>query len=83
MRERGYDRTLRAGQSLLTFIVSRSRRHGLRADQPRIVFDFHDNGMDVTYYGNIDADERLSYSKIEYTSRIDILMRQLKTKDID
>jgi hypothetical protein len=43
----GCDRKLRAGQSLEVFIVSRSRDHGLRPDQPRIVFCFHDDVMDV------------------------------------
>ncbi|TWU28987.1 DsbA family protein [Novipirellula artificiosorum] len=49
MRSRGYDRRLRAGQSLWTLILSRSRRHGLREEQQAIAFMFHeeDNGMDV------------------------------------
>jgi hypothetical protein len=40
LREAGYDRTLRAGQSMFTFIVSRSRRHGLHPEQSRINFEF-------------------------------------------
>jgi hypothetical protein len=40
LRSQGYDRTLRAGQSMFTFILSRSRRHGLRADQSSINFEF-------------------------------------------
>ena len=48
LRHDGYDRKLRAGQSLFAFTVSRSRRHGLRPDQPWIVFHFHDSLMDMT-----------------------------------
>jgi hypothetical protein len=82
MRERGYDRTLRAGQSMYTFIVSKSRRHGLRTDQPRIIFDFQDNGMDVIYL-EIDREEKLSCPKIEYTPQIDDLMKRLEAENID
>lgn len=48
LRRDGYDRKLRAGQSLFAFTVSRSRRHGLRPDQPWIAFQFHDRVMDMT-----------------------------------
>lgn len=41
MRQKGYDERLRAGTSLYTLILSRSRRHGLRSDQASIMF-FHD-----------------------------------------
>ena len=37
-RSLGYDRKLRAGQSLDAFVVSRSRVHGLRTEQPMIAF---------------------------------------------
>ena len=47
LRLDGYDRKLRAGQSMWTFFVSRSRRHGLRHGQPRVSFEFHDTGMNV------------------------------------
>jgi hypothetical protein len=47
LRRAGYDRTFRAGQSLVALILSRSRRHGLRPEQPRICFQFSlsDNEM--------------------------------------
>jgi hypothetical protein len=35
MRRAGYDKVLRAGMSMWTLMLSRSRRHGLRNDQPR------------------------------------------------
>lgn len=50
LRERGYDRQLRAGQSMFTFIVSRSREYGLRRDQPFLAFDMlEQGGMAVTF----------------------------------
>jgi hypothetical protein len=47
LRRAGYDRNLRAGQTIDIFIVSRSRHHGLRPDQSRVAFCFHEDGMDV------------------------------------
>ncbi len=47
IRKAGYDRTLRAGQSLMTLILSRSRRHGLQKGQPCIYLDFHNNEIIV------------------------------------
>jgi hypothetical protein len=47
IRNAGFDRSLRAGQSLMTLIVSRSRRHGLRAGQPTISFNFSKFAIDV------------------------------------
>lgn len=47
MRRAGYDRVLRAGQSLSSLGLSRSRRHGLRAEQPCLWFDFHGGVMNV------------------------------------
>ena len=44
MREAGYDRVLRAGQSVYYLGLSRSRRHGLRPDQPCLWFDLAPNG---------------------------------------
>jgi hypothetical protein len=82
MRERGYDRTLRAGHSMYTFIVSKSRRHRLEKGQPRLMFDFQDNAMDVIYL-EADSEEKFSCPKIEYTSQINDLMRRLEAKDID
>lgn len=44
MRAKGYDKHLRAGQSMFTFIVSRSIKHGLRLDQACIAFGPDFNG---------------------------------------
>jgi hypothetical protein len=47
LRQVGYDRKLRAGQSLDTFVVSRSRRHGLQAEQPIVGFHIYEGKMEV------------------------------------
>jgi hypothetical protein len=55
LRIKGFDRTLRAGTALTTFIVSRSRQHGLRRGQARIIFSvYRDNTMNVRYFENIE-----------------------------
>jgi hypothetical protein len=48
LRDAGYDRTLRAGQSVSTFIVSRSRAHGMQQDQPSIALYPRDDRVLVT-----------------------------------
>ena len=47
MRDAGYDRVLRAGQSMSIMGLSRSQDQGLRDDQPRIWFAFNGKDMDV------------------------------------
>jgi hypothetical protein len=57
LRDEGYARKLRAGQSMWTFILSRSRRNCLRATQSRIEFRFspNDDTMDVTVNNGTQA----------------------------
>lgn len=47
MREAGYDRVLRAGQSMSIMGISRSREQGLRDDQPKLWFEFNGTSMNV------------------------------------
>lgn len=44
LRRAGYDRKLRAGASVWRFVLSRSRRYGLRDEQPFISFVFRREG---------------------------------------
>jgi hypothetical protein len=49
LREAGYDHVLRAGQSIHILGLSRSRKHGLRDDQPSVWIELFPNGtMRVT-----------------------------------
>lgn len=81
MRQAGYDKMLRAGTSLWRLVVSRSRRHGLRTDQPWIGFAIRGNDMDVLV--NMDGEEMLSGLEIAFTSRIDARLKRLAEKTID
>jgi hypothetical protein len=73
MRQHGYDKTLRAGQSIMYFVVSRSRKHGLRPDQPHIVFDFE------TWHGLWQQAEALSKlgQPHSYPSTVDISLHNM------
>ena len=82
MRGRGYDRTLRAGQSLWSLILSRSRRHGLREEQPAIQFWFSDEGMGVHHTFDRIGSEPKPVA-IELTDEIDRLLQRLQSEPID
>jgi len=79
LRQAGYDRKLRAGQSLEVFIVSRSRDHGLRPDQPRIVFCFHDGVMDVLE-GN---EPKVRNANISLSGPVQAVLARLLSRDIN
>lgn len=81
MRQKGYDTSLRAGQSLSSLIVSRSRRHGLREGQPTIAFAFGKNGMEV--YSHLDEQKKMTCAEIELTPEIEDLLKALEAKSID
>lgn len=81
MRAHGFDKTLRAGQSLYKLILSRSRRHGLRNNQNSISFsfDYIASRMEV----RISQGEKFEFSKIEYNDTIDKLLRTIELEEID
>ncbi len=84
MRSRGYDKTLRAGQSLWSLILSRSRRHGMRREQPCIQFWFRNDGMDViNYIEDCRNSTKIPYTRIEFTPEIEGLLSQLQSGAID
>ena len=81
MRERGFERTLRAGQSLYTLILSRSRRHGLRENQNSISFSFNfiESAMEV----RTPKGEKLEFDRIVYNDTIEKLLRTIERERID
>jgi hypothetical protein len=81
LRAAGYDRTLRAGQSLWYLIVSRSRRHGLRHEQPSIAFGFEGGRLDVKVF--IGKPEEHHFESIALTPELDTLLKRLVANDID
>ncbi len=80
MRRRGYDHTLRAGQSLYTLILSRSRRHGLREGQPHISFQFRKEGMDVLT--ETRGSETVSIPRIGLTREVEDRLNALAAEAI-
>jgi len=79
LRQAGYDRKIRAGQSLELFIVSRSRNHGLRPDQPRVIFCFHDDVMDV-----LEGDEpTVRNTDIFLSGPVQAALARLLSRDIE
>ncbi|MEX2666280.1 hypothetical protein [Candidatus Uabimicrobium amorphum] len=74
MRKSGYDRLLRAGTTLLSLGLSRSRRHGLREGQPCIWFEFNGVTMDVYAYFTSTVLEK---HPIKFTAEIEQLLQKL------
>ncbi|WP_159288299.1 hypothetical protein [Tenacibaculum maritimum] len=65
MRKLGLDAKLRAGQSLWSFILSRSRRHGLKEDASHVEITFlGDNKMSIK--SNLNGKKTSLESKVEY-----------------
>ena len=81
MREKGFERTLRAGQSLYTLVLSRSRRHGLRENQNSISFSFNfiKSAMEV----RTQTGDKLEFDRIEYNDTIEKLLRTVELESID
>lgn len=80
MREKGYDRKLRAGQSLFYVGLSRSRRHGLRGEQPCIWFHFNPPIMTVrAEFASVTLEEH----PLELTHKLEGLLEALIQFDID
>ncbi|MBI5928604.1 MAG: hypothetical protein HY862_04805 [Chloroflexi bacterium] len=84
LRERGYDRKFRAGQSLTAFIISRSIRHGLRNDQAKVYFDPRPDGtMRVSYQKRPNPDIVIEVDRMELTPEIEPLLQKLLEQPID
>lgn len=80
LRDEGYDSVLRAGQSMWSFIVSRSRRHGLRQGQPHIVFDFVGEELVMRIW---DSARPVRLPRAELTPQVDAALRRLAETAID
>lgn len=84
LRSLGYDKTLRAGTSLYTLVLSRSRNWGLREDQhflaiePKIQHDFI-----VWYADGSNPAEKLRAGNLIGDDTFRILLNQLSSQPID
>lgn len=82
LRTRGYDRQLRAWQSMSTLFVSRSREHHLRIDQPSLAFDLIDSRVAI----QLDAEHVhvvLWQDDVTITPQIENLLIALLAHPID
>ncbi|MFZ0273807.1 MAG: hypothetical protein WB524_06125 [Acidobacteriaceae bacterium] len=81
LRRAGYDRKLRAGQSIWSFIVSRSRRPRLRPEQPLVSFQFRQNSMEVFSRGQ--DEERIFEIPISMSDTVERVLERLSQRPID
>jgi len=83
LRERGYDKQLRAGQSLLLFILSRSRQHGLRSEQACLFVELLREGGMTVYYSDSSEKITIEMQSIELTKELEELIARLLAQPID
>jgi len=83
LRSRGFDKTLRAGQSHKTLILSRSRRPRLRFEQPRIeiLFDQSRDAMEVRT--NFPDGKQSETMPIAVTEPLEHMMLKLQSYPVD
>ena len=82
LREYGYDHQLRAGSSLTRFIVSRSRRNGLRQDQASICFWFNDDSFEVSF-DKVHSETKTSFSNYQVSDELRIMLDELVLTEIN
>ena len=84
MQKRGYDRQLRAGQSLHTLILSRSRDYDLRAGQATVHINLRkEGGMTVSYWEKPDRSIEITTERVEITPEVEQLLARLLAQPID
>ncbi len=75
----GFDKTIRAGQSLTTLMLSKSRRHGLSEHQPFLAFEFRSESVHIhTEKGEIDQ-----LDNIKINEKIVNLIKELEKEPIN
>jgi hypothetical protein len=83
LRAQGYDRQFRAGQQLTTFILSRSRKHGLRGGQAQLsIFIDKQGGMTVRYYDS-DTLGKIEVERAGLIPEIELWLKRLLAHPID
>jgi hypothetical protein len=84
LRERGYDRQLRAGQSLTNFVLSRSLNHGLRPEQAALGIEvLLEGSMCLRYRENPDVDIEMDVDRVEITPEVEDFLNRLLAHPID
>lgn len=90
LQDLGYRSTFRAGLCLGTLILSRSRKHGLRADQPYIaIVPNLKGGLEVQYlsggypFSEDQLIEEINTDTMEITPQVEALLKCLAEHPID
>lgn len=82
MKSKGLHTELRAGQSLFSFILSRSRRHGLQENHPFIQIHFlGDNWMKVE--SSLDNNEETEEMEVKFGGFLEQKITQLLKEEIN
>ena len=83
LRAAGYDQVLRAGQSIHRFGLSRSRRHGLRNDQPSVWIEpYPDGTMLVAMQLDGQLQSEVILPQIRLCSELAAILDDLKREPI-
>lgn len=82
LRAKGFDSTLRAGQSMWSLVLSRSRRHGLRHGQRSVVFSFMDDGT-LMVNDRVSGRGRVTLPTIALTPEVEASLRRLELEPVD
>jgi hypothetical protein len=84
LRSRGYDQRFRAGQSMVRFVLSRSKEWGLRQEQAFLSFDLNlEGGLAVAYYEPPETFIELKFDHTELNPQVEQLLLRLLTRPID
>ncbi len=81
LRRAGFDRKMRAGQSVWSLIISRSRRPRLRPEQPLVSFQFRESSMEV--FTRNQEEHRISVLPIEMSDTVERALSRLAQQPID
>lgn len=79
LRSRGYDKNMRAGTSLYTFILSRSLEHGLKEGQAYVAFSFDQIGGTLIVRNGRHSGrfKEFRFDSIAFNETIDLLLQEL------
>lgn len=86
LRAKGYDKIFRAGTSVWELVLSRSKHHGLRNDQPYLIFEIRDDSEIKIYTSEkerIEGKAKLHSSGFDITPQIEKLLKEFEKENID
>jgi hypothetical protein len=82
LKARGYDRSLRAGQSLYVLILSRSREHGLRDEQSNVAIEPRSDGSMRLTSTLAGVSRRVIHPRIELCLELERMLETLRNEPV-